>query len=59
MAALFTGETLPQEVVFLLAEEEEHIKRYRTRVEKEKSRIAKDTDLLKDEIMNLLENLKV
>ena len=58
--ALFSQfESLPQEVMFLLAEEEEHIRRFRSKVEKEKSRLGKDVDMIKDEIINLLENLKI
>ena len=45
--------------MFLLAEEEEHIRRFRSKVEKEKSRLGKDVDMIKDEISNLLENIKI
>jgi F-box/WD-40 domain protein 7 len=58
--SLFTSyETLPQEVMFLLAEEDEHIRKFRGRVEKEKGRITKDVDMVRDEMVNLFENLKI
>ena len=46
-------------MIFLLAEEDEHITRFRAKVEKEKGRLVKDIDIVKDEISNLIENLKM
>lgn len=45
--------------MFLLAEEDNHIGKFRSRVEKEKQRIEKDVDLARTEIVNLLEDLKI
>jgi recombinational DNA repair protein (RecF pathway) len=45
--------------MFLLAEEDNHISKFRARVEKEKTRIEKDVQLVRTEIDNLLEDLKI
>ena len=42
-----TSETLPQDVIFLLGEEDTNIANYRERIEKEKERINNDFELIK------------
>ena len=50
---------LPQEILFLLSEEENHLQKFKAKVERDKSRIKKDVDSVKNEIMNMIEDLSV
>ena len=45
--------------MFLLAEEDNHISKFRAKVEKEKKRIEGDMDLLRNELMNMIDDLKI
>jgi F-box/WD-40 domain protein 7 len=56
---LLQSDQLPQEVMFLLAEEDAHITRFRAKVEKEKHRIDADFDLVRSELVNMVDDLKV
>lgn len=50
---------MPPEILFLLSEEDNHITRYRAKVEKDKLKVEKDFDMIKRELINLMDDLKV
>ncbi|CAD8134720.1 unnamed protein product [Paramecium pentaurelia] len=50
---------LPQEILFLLSEENNHLDRLRKKVDREKEKIKKDICFIKSEISNMIEDLGV
>lgn len=48
---------LPQEVLFLLSQEDNHIRRFRERVDRDKTKLQRDIKLVKAEIVNMLDDL--
>lgn len=44
--------------MFLLSDEEKNINNFRERINKEKKRVSEDIDIAKQEIINLIEDLK-
>ncbi|CAD8054098.1 unnamed protein product [Paramecium primaurelia] len=50
---------LPQEILFLLSEENNHLDKLRKKVDREKEKIKKDICFIKSEISNMIEDLGV
>jgi len=50
---------LPQEILFLLSEEDNHIKKYREKADREKNKIKKDVEMAKNEIINMFDDLSM
>lgn len=48
---------LPQEVLFLLSQEDNHIRRFRERVDRDKTKLQRDIKLVKAELVNMLDDL--
>lgn len=50
---------LPQEILFLLSEEEKHIEKYKEKVDREKIKIKKDVEMAQNEIVNMFDDLSM
>ncbi|CAD8051290.1 unnamed protein product [Paramecium sonneborni] len=50
---------LPQEILFLLSEENNHLDKFKKKVEREKEKIKRDINGIKNEISNMIEDLSV
>lgn len=53
------GEIFPEDLIFLLKNEEKNINNFKQKIEKQKNRVENDFSILKTEIQHVLEDLKL